>query len=185
MAERARSFLLVPAGGAGEGMGHLARCLRLATRLGPRVTFLTSHLDAGARTFLEQRVRRWRNAHARPALLASPEGRLRWDVVLVDRRRTSRPALEFLARHGTVICVDEGGEARDFAPFLVDTLPNPMTRSAANVASPSLNDLPPRARRKVRSPARKVLLSFGGKRRASATHGPTCGPIMIRIAAGS
>ena len=45
MAETGRSYLLVPAGGAGEGMGHLVRCLSLAEQLGPHVSFLTRHLD--------------------------------------------------------------------------------------------------------------------------------------------
>ena len=58
MAKRARTYLIVPAAGAGEGMGHLARCLGLSEQLGPRVTFLTARMDSAARALLAGSIAR-------------------------------------------------------------------------------------------------------------------------------
>ena len=162
MAESPRSFLLVPAGGAGDGVGHLARCIRLARRLGPRVTFLSSQLDPQARGFLTENLRAGKG-RARLPVLASIDRGAFWDIILLDRRETPRSTLEGLSRHGAVVCLDEGGEAREYASFLVDTLPNLRSDSPPNVSSPSFLELPRRVRRGVTGRIRKVLVSFGGE----------------------
>jgi SAM-dependent methyltransferase len=61
-----------------------------------------------------------------------------------------------------VIGLDEGGKARRFLPYLVDT---PLAWGAAhrpNLASSAFLDLPPRTAA-LRHPFRRVLLSFGGE----------------------
>ena len=63
MSRSARDYLLVPAGGAGEGMGHLMRCLRLSRVLEGSVEFLTSYMDAGAREYLVQELARGPGLH--------------------------------------------------------------------------------------------------------------------------
>jgi len=162
MAERGRSYLLVPAGGAGEGMGHLLRCLRLSAQLGPGVSFLTSHLDGSARLLLAARIRGLPKGQ-RPALLARPAPGSHWDLVVTDARRMAAAELEELMGHGPVVGLDEGGEARDLAPFLIDALPGPPGRPPANLAGPAYLFLPRQTRVRPPSAVRKILLSLGGE----------------------
>jgi 2-polyprenyl-3-methyl-5-hydroxy-6-metoxy-1,4-benzoquinol methylase len=143
-------------------VGHLKRCLRLARGLGSGVSLLTSAMDGPARAFLRAELSRWQGG-GRPRLVERPQGR-RWDMVVVDRRRTSAEQARELAGLGPCVFVDEGGEARAGAAFLIDTLPGPPGRSLPNISSPALLDLPPRRRRSDR-PVRRVLVSFGGEDR--------------------
>ena len=169
MPEICRSFLLVPAAGAGEGIGHLKRCMRLAAKLGPRVTFLTSRMDSAARALLAGEIRRFPN-HPRPAVLEKLTAGRRWDLVLLDARRTSREELGALMRHGLVVGLDEGGEARGYAPYLIDALPVLPGVSPANRSSPAYLELPDRRRgRKISMPPLRALLSFGGEDRENLT----------------
>ncbi len=89
MPERRRSWLFVPAGGRGEGMGHLARCLKLAAQLGPRVSFLVRHLDQPAQDLLARKLAAFPRG-SRPAVLARIPAKGRWDLVIVDVRRLAR-----------------------------------------------------------------------------------------------
>jgi 2-polyprenyl-3-methyl-5-hydroxy-6-metoxy-1,4-benzoquinol methylase len=87
----------------------------------------------------------------------------RWDVVVLDRRVTSREEYLRFGRHGTVVGIDEGGEAREFIPYLIDTLPLPPGRSKANIFSTGFQARP-KDRREANTPATgKVLISFGGE----------------------
>lgn len=158
-----KAFLLVPAAGRGEGMGHLKRCLRLARQLGGPTAFLTRFMDDPARAFLASELARWK-PRPRPRALRSPPSGRKWDMVIVDKRRTTLAELESLARLGPPVLLDEGGTARETAPFLVDTLPGPRDRSPANAASHRLLALPPRRRKRV-SRLRRALVSFGGEDR--------------------
>ena len=168
MSETNRSFLLVPAGGAGEGIGHLTRCVRLAAKLGPRVTFLTSRMDSAARALLAGEIRHFPNP-PRPAVLERLKAGRHWDLVLVDARRTTREELGTLMRHGLVVGLDEGGEGRAYAPYLIDALPVLPGVSSANLNSPAYLGLPERRQRKIRIPPRRALLSFGGEDRENLT----------------
>ena len=164
MAEAARSFLIVPAAGAGAGMGHLARCLRLARALPSRVTFLSTRMDSAARALLAQEIRRF-PGRPRPGALARLAAGARYDLVIVDARQTTKEELEDLLPHGPVVCLDEGGEAAAFAPFLVDTIPGLPGKRKANLASLAYLEMPRRARRIVHAPIRTVIVSFGGEDR--------------------
>ena len=160
-----RSYLLVPAGGAGQGMGHLVRCLKLSEQLGPRVSFLVRHLDSGARELLAEALSVHRN-RPRPAVVARIPGGKYWDVIIVDARRTSAAEAAELMKHGLLACIDEGGEGRTLAPFIVDALPGLPRRPAANLASTSLLFLPGRRRRAaLPKAAPRVLVSLGGEDR--------------------
>lgn len=85
-------------------------------------------------------------------------------MVIVDKRQTSLEELAELSELGPCVFLDEGGPAREAAPFLIDTLPGPSGRSLPNVASVGLLDLPARRRKNVGLP-RRVLISFGGEDR--------------------
>ena len=165
VSRRNRTYLLVPAGGGGEGLGHLARCLRLAKMLEGRATFLTARLDPAARAYLAQEILRFPK-RARPATVARVGSGARWDIVLIDARRTSRNELDALMEHGLVVCVDAGGEAREHAPFLVDAFPRVPDSPEPNLSPPPFLGLPTRARKWAGLPVKSVLVSFGGEDRA-------------------
>jgi len=158
------SCLLVPAAGAGEGMGHLLRCLVLARELGGRTSILTARMDQHARALLAERLRTM-PARTRPALINRMKVAARWDIIVVDARKTTRAELDLLMAHGLVICLDEGGEAAAFAPFLVDSIPSLPGVRKPNRASSAFLSLPRRSRSAIRFPPRRVLLSFGGEDR--------------------
>ena len=164
MASRVRSFLLVPAAGNGDGVGHLARCLSLAGQLGPGVSLLASRLDAASGALL-RRTARELSAKKRPEILPGLKPGRQWDVVLVDGRATTRAELLLLQKRGPVVCLDEGGEARAFASYLVDALPGLPGRGPANLSSPAFLELPARPRGKGRRGLRMVLVTFGGEDR--------------------
>ncbi len=65
--------------------------------------------------------------------------------------------------HGLVAFLDEGGEARNFASFILDTLPGLPGRSGANLADASFLFLPRRVRTKPAKAWKKILVSLGGE----------------------
>ena len=168
MADAARRILLVPAGGKGEGTGHLVRCVRLARELGRGCGFHPGWLDESALDSLMEMIGRI-PATLRPAVIDPGDLAGTWRLVLVDKRRTTRAELADLGRFGTVVCLDEGGEARGIAPYLIDALPRLPGGLEANTASLSYLGL--RAARGRSSGGRRgsrprpvrVLVSFGGE----------------------
>jgi 2-polyprenyl-3-methyl-5-hydroxy-6-metoxy-1,4-benzoquinol methylase len=156
-----KKFLLAPAGGEGEGMGHLKRCVWLAEKLGASCSIYTGYLGVSARGYLKTIVNRTPAGHGldvRDRLRAKD----RWDMVVLDKRKTSAREYDGLRRHGRVLCLDEGGEARGVAAYLIDTLPGPRRRDPANIASLGFLNLPRRKRKTPVFPFRRILLSFGG-----------------------
>lgn len=162
-----RRYLLVPAAGAGNGVGHLKRCLRLAQALDGEVTFLTRDMDDGGRVLLGAELHRLKSRSLPKVVREAQDGR-RWDLVVVDKRQTSDEEHAALTVLGPCVFIDEGGPAREGAGFLIDTLPGPPKRSPANISSPGLLDLPPRKRRGT-GRTRRVLVSFGGEDRENLT----------------
>lgn len=191
MPEKGRSYLLVPAGGAGEGMGHLVRCLTLSEQLGPRVSFLTSHLDHAARKLLVERLS-LAGKRRKIATLSRLHPGKHWDVIVVDARGIDARELAGLAKRGLVACIDEGGEARDLASFTIDALPGLPERSPANLADPSFLILPSRVRAFPPKSYRTILLSLGGEDRehlgerlaASMVEAGVCEPRHLTVVEG-
>lgn len=143
-------------------MGHLARCLRLARVLEGRVTFLTARMNPAARAYLAQEILRF-PSRGRPVAVTRLGAGAQWDLVFVDARRTSLAELEVLTGHGRVVCLDEAGEARDYAPFLVDAFPRLPGLPPSNLSSLVYLGLPARSLKRARLPAKRVLVSFGGE----------------------
>jgi 2-polyprenyl-3-methyl-5-hydroxy-6-metoxy-1,4-benzoquinol methylase/spore coat polysaccharide biosynthesis predicted glycosyltransferase SpsG len=168
-----RRYLFVPAGGAGDGLGHVNRCLRLAEQLTsarprtaprPRITFLASRLDEAARRFLRHPPGKGLRG-LKPDVLQELKPGRQWDLVILDDRATSSEELRRLQGSGPVVCLDEGGQARGKASFLIDAIPRLPGGDAPNLSSLALLELPARSRRKVKWPPKKVLVTFGAEDR--------------------
>ncbi len=142
--------LLAPTVEPGAGTGHLSRCLRMLPRLGPGARILIPPDSPAAAAF---RI---------PPGLMVPGLEGRWDLIVLDRKRTDLAELSRFLEAGPVAALDEGGEARAFTPFLIDTLPLPRGRGLPNIGDSGFLDLPDRTAERVRGFDR-VLLSFGGE----------------------
>lgn len=105
-----RRYLLVPAGGKGDGLGHVSRCVKLAHRLNGDVSLYTGSLSPEA----AQRVRNTSGVTVVDHVTPRDE----WDVIVLDRRRTSVHELRDFEKHGTVVCLDEGGRRGSMHPIL-------------------------------------------------------------------
>jgi 2-polyprenyl-3-methyl-5-hydroxy-6-metoxy-1,4-benzoquinol methylase len=169
------SILLVPSVSKGNGSGHIVRCLSLARSLGTGASVYVP--EAKAETC-------WSSAELSLAYARELSGvrivshlpavtrRSPWDIILLDRRATRLQELAAWERYAPVVAIDEGGEARESAQYLIDILPRaPRAKGGnANRASASLLDLP-RARRSPPIEFKRLLISFGGEDGAGLTLG--------------
>jgi len=145
------TILFYPVIETGSGTGHLKRCLAFMERERtgelylPDTSFpsLVAHLPTD-----------------RVVTKIKPGSRWRW--IVCDRRAMDAEEARELSAYGTVVCFDEGGSARETAPYCIDTLPRLSRGISANVFAPALLDLPPKTH-VFREPVRKVLISFGGE----------------------
>lgn len=158
-----RAILFIPSVREGDGIGHMRRCLDLLKTVPLGALYL-----AGG----ESEERRLREV-ARAANVDLPAERLvrngaasrRWDLVILDRRKTSAEELDSFRRLGPLVGMDEGGEARKSVPYLIDTLPLPPAAGGANTFSPGYQTQPKNRRRKGAPLTGRVLVSFGGEDR--------------------
>ena len=157
-----REMLFIPSVRKGDGIGHLRRCLDFSQRA-PNGALLLPKDDSGERRLREV---------ARASGIDLPEERLireeesaarRWELVLLDRRTTTVEELDRFRKLGPVAAIDEGGAARPFVPYLLDTLPLPRGASGANIASSCFLTRPINRRPKGAPPTGRVLVSFGGE----------------------
>ncbi len=166
-----RSILLVPSVSKGNGSGHLVRCLSLARALGARASvYVPESPEEGSRgacwTAAELSLSYARELAGASLLTALPSASRRspWDLIVLDRRATSLPELAAWERYAPVLSIDEGGEARQRAQYLLDILPRHPRAGGGepNRASRGLLDLPRNRRAKPRE-FRRILVSFGGE----------------------
>ena len=153
-------MLLVPSVRPGDGIGHLKRCIELAYAFPGGAILMPEQSE------WQERVREVLSS-AKPPL---PEEKLcfdiaagaPWDLVVLDRRATTREEFVSFETHAPVVGIDEGGSAREWIPYLIDTLPLPPELSKANVFSPAFLSLP-RRKRLPGDGTGRVLVAFGGE----------------------
>jgi len=161
-------ILIVPSVAKGNGSGHIVRSFRIARDLGSTAAVYLPAVKTD---------RSWSSAELLLSYTREIEGvRIvddlssagSWDLVLLDRRATSADELGFWESIAPVAALDEGGEARDSASYLIDILPrldgvgtvgDPV---GANRSSLGFLDLPS-LRRSPPAAFTKVLVSFGGE----------------------
>ena len=153
--------LLSPALTKGNGTGHLKRCLSLARKLDGKACILYGLSSDEQLPVIKSYGEMISFDQIKPGE--------NYDFILLDRRSTGLRELESLRSHGPVIGLDEGGAARDFMPYLIDTLPGSNPKTAPNVASTGFLDLAKSRKTRFDYPFRRILVSFGGEDPASLT----------------
>jgi hypothetical protein len=139
------------------GTGHLARCLSLRCRIKDKC-YILQETDAP-----EFDIKQHPLAENHDLTVSRPDSRAEWDLILLDRKATPLRDYFRLDKYGTVAGLDEGGPARRYLPYLIDTLPGLKSRSPANISALALLDRPKQRKPDLTFPFGKLLLSFGGE----------------------
>ncbi|MCL2373933.1 MAG: class I SAM-dependent methyltransferase [Treponema sp.] len=175
--------LLVPACEAGQGGGHLNRCLFVLRELEARgrETFIwipEHHKDnvfLRFRNFFED-SNFSKGFHARLLSRKADLSGREWDFIVLDRFRTPAAEFRFWHKIGSLVGIDEGGCCRNRFEFLLDLLPG-IKGQPPNLSVPSLLPLPKKRRPSPSpSPAEnsdplRVLISFGAEPAAEPQQG--------------
>ena len=162
-------FFLMPLTRPGDGTGHLRRACTLASELAENGKQCQLVLNEPARwtiecTTLHSKVRivPEKEFFARPPAQYDAEKTL----ILVDARSTSDKRLKQAAQYGCPVLLDDDGQARDIAPFLIDCIPGPR-KGQSNQVDTAFLSLPVKQRKP--DPDGLILVTFGGEDPAGLT----------------
>ena len=156
-----------PSYGKGRGSGHLKRSLNLVSRLGKEACLLLEKSASGRGKTGRELLRQFGFSEKKISFKEEFDPLEKWDLIILDRKSTALDELKRFSRDTVVLGIDEGGEARVYLPYLIDTLPGINFRTPPNLSSLSLLELPEKRKKSLRFPFRKVLISFGGEDPAS------------------
>ena len=144
-----KNILVVPSCESGRGGGHIVRSRSLVQSLRRKGEAAFLYLPAQAESGEES--------------ISCIEGK-KFDLIVLDRFKTSLKEFTFFREKGPVIGIDEGG-CRKYCDFLIDIIPAPPQRHNPNMSSPRLLPLPKTRRRSFTSVQAgkkvRVLISFG------------------------
>lgn len=149
------NILFIPAVGDGHGVGHLKRCAALVKKAQGKAWLYLPRKDLLPAAFVSSIPKE----HIVERIPAADQLKL----IVTDLWRTEPSLLSEYGKQTVLLGLDEGGDARDLFPLLIDTLPHPETKSAPNAVFPYAHDVPLSAQKKLRFPFKRVLLSFGGE----------------------
>ncbi|MFQ3621167.1 MAG: methyltransferase domain-containing protein [Spirochaetales bacterium] len=154
--------LLVPSLRKNGGLGHLVRMMRLALSLKERA-YLYLEPKQGVH-WSEEEVQSFFPAFPFKKFLEREPQQKRWDWVVFDRRETSLEEYRQLHMHAPTLGLDEGGEARAYCTYLVDTFPRLTRTLLPNVYNPKFVPIDSWQGNAQESLERKkILLAFGGE----------------------
>jgi len=155
-------ILAVPGCGQGQGTGHLQRMLALVFKLGSGAYIYLDKDNLKGRGTASEIISSLGYSKANVKWIDSIDHGERWDLIILDRRQTNLSEFRNYSKLGLVAAIDEGGEAREYLPYLIDILPGREYSNRANINDISLLDLPD-SESSCRYPFKKVLISFGGE----------------------
>jgi len=162
---RSEHILFIPSARKGNGTGHLKRCSEWSRGLPVRNFYIPDRDGRFSRDAIESILSPWGG----PTLLESDPGP-DWDLIVVDNRSTDPEDLPESLRGIPVIALDECGPLRESAEYLIDLLPNTVTKtSPPNRNGLSFLELPPLRQDEPRSIRKKALITFGGEDPADLT----------------
>ena len=154
--------LIKPALKEGLGSGHLRRAVDLLPQLGSESAILVAGNTLSVGDTKEMLLRPLGVDPGQIAIREQYDPDEFWDIILLDQRETFVTDLNSYSARSLVVALDEGGEARDYLPYLIDCFPG-RAKTKANVSTISCLGLPDRKRGAISFPFRKVLISFGGE----------------------
>lgn len=155
-------ILAVPGCMQGQGTGHLQRMLALVFKLGNEAFIYLDKDNIKERGTASEVISSLGYNNANIKWIDSIDHRERWDLIILDRRQTNLSEFRSYSKLGLVAGIDEGGEAREYLPYLIDILPGREYSIKANITDISLLDLPD-SESSFRYPFKRVLISFGGE----------------------
>lgn len=150
------AVLFIPRFGNGHGLGHLKRTLKTAQSMGNNAWV---YFEKGGK---DDRLTAILNS---VQIVENPWEEIPWKLVIIDRRKTSVKELNFYEKLGPVIGIDEGGNARAYTPYLIDSLGNKVQREKPNTVVAPISDINAnniKSCKKLKQ-FKKILISFGGE----------------------
>ncbi len=174
-------YLVIPDTRRGHGSGHITRAARLAASLESEAELFVDYpweeICHEPQKLLEVAERfgaRVRRKTAEPS--STDDTHETPSLVIIDAQNMTRAAHAELRSLAPTVGIDLGGEARPYASYLIDTLPNLFSHSP-NLFDPGLNELPARVRRSAASTSAngpshtdpRILVSIGGEDPAGLT----------------
>ena len=112
-----RIAVFVPSIREGQGTGHLRRACSLIQELSPQLRCVLYLRDSSHPSFVEEVIKKMGVVETVSEILDQT------CVFIIDNFRTQAEEVQQLKKIAPVIALDEGGEGRVFADYLVDILP--------------------------------------------------------------
>lgn len=148
-------MLLVPACESRQGIGHLKRSIFFLSKCDKNY-YLYLPLDINLSNELQISLKE------KTHIIRSLDTKEKWDLIILDKRMTTKKDFNKFFFLGTVIGLDEGGGSRKYFPYLVDTPLHPFPEIKPNIIS-LLYQQNHHKKKDISESIKQVLISFGGE----------------------